>query len=132
MLATAPIAAPVVAQEAAGKMGLSSWASAAVSGDQYVSKSWGATPQAAGGDEDWIRSRFDEFWSEEGVEIRHSQSRHEARTLDPDLASMRSISPSFAYSVQRSRVKRDIERRELGWIEKSANKLGISLFKRKS
>ena len=31
--------------------------------------------------------------------------RHYARTLDPDLASMRSVSPSFAYRRQRDRLE---------------------------
>lgn len=112
-------AAPVVAQEAAAKMGLSSMVSAASMPAVGVGHAIGASP--ASSDDSWVKRAIAEYWSPQARRERENEAAHAARVLDPDLASMRSLSPSAAYSLQRARCLERIETERLAWYRTLLN-----------
>lgn len=106
-LGAAPIAAPVVAQEAAAKMGLQAVIGAGGLGYNSVG---GCHPVPAGSHLDWLKTRVKELADPEYVSQVRRDIRYNISRLDPDLASMRGISPSAAFSIQLDRVvKKRIE-----------------------
>ena len=105
LLAAAPVAAPVVAREAAQKAGVGV---VGLGIDQYASPgSCGSSPSNDEGVwlTDWCRRVLSKEWE--------AEKRREGKTwlpsrLDPDLASSRSLNLSAALRIQQDR---DIERR---------------------
>jgi hypothetical protein len=104
----APIAAPVMAKEAAAKMGMGIRLNDGPIGIPTISGGSFDQDQTS-----WLKKHLMRFDTEAGRRELDEQVRYVARTLDPDLASMRSVSPAFAYAQQRHRcMKRlDAERR---------------------
>lgn len=111
-LGAAPIAAPVVAQEAAAKMGLRSALGAAggLGGSRPVGYA-GECPVPDGGSHlDYLKTRLTRLLDPSYAEDMRRDIRGSVTTLDADLASMRGISPSAALSIQIDRiVKRNID-----------------------
>lgn len=129
LLATGPVAAPVAAQEAARKMGLVGLGS--LGGLQSIERNVGTAdcvPKPIA-EKEWTLTRWSQFWSDEERNYRILRAKDEARILDPDLASMRSVSPCGAYSIQRDRVLNRIERSELSWFERQSRALGLNLIR---
>ena len=95
---------PVVLKDASTKMGLEG----VIAGS---TRSFGASrlPTPPADDGSWIRRTLSRFWSASAVRERRQQAEWEARHLDSDLASMRSLSPAAAYRLQCDRQFRRIE-----------------------
>jgi hypothetical protein len=111
LIGVAPIAAPVAAQEAAAKMGLRSMLGAAggLGGGRLVGYAQECAP-ATGSHLDYLKSRLTRLLDPSYAEDMRRDIRGSITHLDPDLASMRGISPSAAMSIQLDRiVKRNIE-----------------------
>lgn len=125
LLAMAPVAAPVVAKEAATRMGLSSMAAAAFTGDQFYPGGVGSAMTQPTSNGDWIKQQIDQFVSPEARSGRLMQARQMAGRLDPDLAAMKSVSPSWAYAAQCDRAIARIEQNELSWLRKEADRSGL-------
>lgn len=121
LLAIAPAAVPVAAKEAASRMGLSAVTTMTATAANVGSSGY---PSPIG-EKEYLSDRISQFWTDEMREQRIENARHQARLLDADLASMRSMSPSAAYAIQRGRSVAREERREMGWLQASAKKLGI-------
>lgn len=105
LLAAAPVAAPVVAREAAQKAGIGT---VGLGVDQYSSSgSCGPSPSNDEGEwlTGWCRRVLSKEWEEE--KRREGKSWLPTR-LDPDLAASRSLSLSAALRIQQDR---NIERR---------------------
>lgn len=123
LIGAAPIAGPVVAKEAAAKMGMSSLlggAGAAMGGSGEALLRGGLNKQE-GSWLDWAQAELRNVFSERNVaEMRRRVIRNgEARLLDADLASMRSASPAAAYQLQIERcVARGLENERLNWLER--------------
>lgn len=121
----APAALPVIAKEAAGKIGLQGVLGGASS---FL------PPMSGGGDisagESWPQMMLRRFWRPSQQRERRTHAREHARRLDPDLAAMRSISPAAAYRIQ---VGRCLERSEREWqegfkeqvAEEAADRMGL-------
>lgn len=105
-------AVPVVATAAATKMGLVSGTSnlgtGAMSASSTLSGGHPGLPPS-GSFADYLRRQIKEFWSPDAKRQREAEAAQHARMLDPDLASMRSLTPSAAYHIQRGRVVKRIE-----------------------
>lgn len=103
LLPASVMAAPVAAKEAAAKMGLkgiTGW------GAGFVGGSGSAAPP--GIDKDWIKNALKELVDKDyRQQLTNDIRRYDARHLDADLASMRSISPAAAYHLQ---IDRSVER----------------------
>lgn len=123
--------APVAAKDAAAKMSIGAATSAAsdasglMAGLAPGASSYGAPMVAAPWQSDIDRvMRWKAFglpsWKQR--EIKHN-ARHQARVLDPDIAALRSLSPSAAYTLQRARIESTMLDRELdslrAWMEQS-------------
>lgn len=94
-------------------------------GDANAMAGFGAVPTA---DVGWAREALKDFWSEDKQSEIKARASVYARMLDTDLASMRSISPSAAYSVQMDRtLKREI-RAERNYLERTIRKYGGGLL----
>lgn len=106
LLGAAPIAAPVVAREAATKAGLAPLG-------MMAEGPYGCSPSQASISEtawvtEWCQRVFTKAWAEE--KRREGKMGYPQR-LDPDLASSRSLSLSAAMHIQREReIARRIER----------------------
>lgn len=130
--AAAPVALPVAAKEAAAGMGLQGLLGGASFGANMPEmgcntvgypKDACAPVNAA----DWLKQRLTELMSDESMERMRNDAKHSARYLDPDLASMRSVSPSFAYGRQ---IDRHVDRRIAGerkWMERDAKHIARKL-----
>jgi hypothetical protein len=111
LIGVAPIAAPVAAQEAAAKMGLSGALALGETARHYGGEVAQCLPEDPGSHRKWLLKELAELDSRERRSEYRRQERHDARILDSDLASMRSVSPASAYSFQLDRcVDRQIER----------------------
>lgn len=51
------------------------------------------------------------------------QARHNARVLDADIAAMRSISPSTAFTIQVEREMSRILKTETTWLERQLKEI---------
>lgn len=115
LLASAPLAARAVADQAAAKMGLST---AFDTSNAVYGQSMGVPMPARADGGSWVRQALADMMTDRSRQQRRDQAREEARVLDPDLASMRSLSPSAAYAIQRKRSYQritDRERKYLNW-----------------
>ena len=114
LLAAAPAAIPVIAKDAAAKMRLTS-----ITGpgeNHYM----GEAPSEAygwGSDASWIKDAIKKMFSEDAIQERMDHARHNARILDGDIASMRSLSPSAAYEIQVKRCYDRLTKKEKGNLE---------------
>lgn len=97
LMAAAPVAAPVVAREAAQKAGVTALG--------YGMPMGGGQPgQSVGGGNDWIRDWAKDVFSAAWKEARWQEIRsNPVGALDPDLASSKSLSLSSAVRIQRER-----------------------------
>lgn len=104
LLAAAPIAAPVVAREAAQKAGIGA---VGLGVDRFSSGDCGPSPSNDEGEwlTGWCRRVLSKEWE---AEKRREGKNWLPSRLDPDLASSRSLSLSAALRIQQGR---DIERR---------------------
>jgi hypothetical protein len=120
LLAAAPVAAPVVAREAAQKAGVTSLGLGAELASQGISG-----PSPYGGEKEWVSSWCREVlskgWADERRKAILSSS---VGRLDPDLASSRSLSLSAAMRMQR---ERDAER-SIANERESARRRYLKLF----
>jgi hypothetical protein len=127
LIGAAPIAAPVIAQEAAGKMGLQAIGTAYAGMELSGTADYNPVKEAVSpvNEGEWVRSEIAQFFSEPQRRNRRESIGSNITRLDPDLASMRSVSPSFAYSRQVDRTMARAERRETSWMRERAKVLGI-------
>lgn len=106
LLGAAPIAAPVVAKDAAQKIGLEG----ALGGN--IGPHFDGPMGVPDGDHrSWIKKALSRFWSPAQKRQRAESAEWMARRLDPDLASMRSLSPAAAYRIQYERCCGRIDQR---------------------
>lgn len=114
LLGTAPIAAPVVAKEAAVAAGLTSLGpSAAMGGMIAASGSYGAPmPQV-----EWLKESISLFGSDQKKRERKDRADGHARILHPNIASLRSVSPSAAYAINKEHLLAEIERRDWQYLQ---------------
>lgn len=130
----AAVAAPVAAKEAAQKMGLESLASMppGAGANAGIDSAFINAPPGLANDVDWAKRGLATLDSPREVAHRALMAKHQARILDADLAAMRSISPSAAYTLQRQRVEHWLrESRRSDFIEaiaESGKSLGKSLL----
>lgn len=125
LIGAAPIAGPVVAKEAAAKMGMGTLlgGAASLSGetmDAGYSISLDKETNMLG----WCKAELRNVFSDKNVSaVRQSIIRNgDARILDSDLAAMRSASPAAAYQIQIDRcVARRLEDERLSWLERIAS-----------
>lgn len=104
LLGAAPVALPVVAREAATKAGVGSGFSPDLLGTSAQVPMSGGTTEG-----EWITSVCKRVFSKDWeAEERERMKRWHVGSLDPDLASSRSLSLSAAVNIQR---QRNIERR---------------------
>jgi hypothetical protein len=132
-MAAAPVALPVAAKEAAAGMGLQGLLGGASFGTN-MPEAGGCNPIGYPQDAcapvnaaDWLKQRLTELMSDESMERMRHDAKHAARYLDPDLAAMRSVSPSFAYGRQ---IDRHVDRRIAGerkWMERDAKHIARKL-----
>lgn len=130
LLAAAPAAVPIAAKEAAAKMGLgtSVFGGAAGGGMEtaragYADKAMGpcAMPQAMQLAD--YQNQLKRLLSPESLAgIRDAATRNGVQ-LDPDLASLRTISPSAARQIQIDRNVQRIIASERRWIDKRISEL---------
>ena len=104
-------AAPVAASAAAAKMGLASTTSAAATS---MPPMFGAPMSEAS----WLQKSLSSLDLMPDWKLREikEHSRIYSRILDPDLASMRSVSASAAYMFQRGRYESSAVNRERQYI----------------
>lgn len=107
LLGTAPIAAPVVAKDAAATMGLLSLGRNAASVGATVMGYDGGPPNVTSR-ESWAARSLRLFWSRRSVKVREVHADALALVLSPNLASLRSISPAAAYAINRTRSRAKI------------------------
>jgi hypothetical protein len=126
LIGLAPIAAPVAAKEAAASMGLKTitTVSAGISGGGI----YGGGPPIA--DVSWVKRALAEFGNAKAQRHWDRHGRELARTLDSDIAAMRSISPAAAYQIQRGRLSIRIPLQERQYLEDELeqelkNRLGL-------
>lgn len=102
-------AAPAVAKEAASAaMGLSGpigQISAMVGANAATPSGYPISTNDSGS---WIQKALDRLNSDKGRAEIARDAKGMARILDPDLAALRSMSPSVAYRIQRSRIEDEI------------------------
>ena len=95
------VALPVAAKEAAGKLGLQGPLGWGVEGGLLHGPHPGsALASSADAESFWQRQLRKFTTSRSQQRYRRISARQDARRLDPDLASMRSISPAAAYALQ--------------------------------
>lgn len=122
LIAAAPVAAPVVAREAAQKAGVGSIGAVM---DAYPTGSSG-NQASSGGEREWLASWCKSVFSAEWeAEKRREGKNWQPSRLDPDLASSRSLSLSAAMRIQQDR---DIERR-ISREREDAQRRYFGLFK---
>jgi catalase (peroxidase I) len=123
LMAAAPVAAPVVAREAAQKAGLGV---VGLGVDQFGPGSSGCVPANPSSERDWLMSWCKQVFTAEWEE----EKRREGKSwwpskLDPDLAASRSLSLSAAMRIQQDR---NIERRIASEREEASRRY-FGLFK---
>lgn len=111
-LVAAPAAVPVIAKEAAAKLGLEG-ALGGMIGPHTLPGYGVPASLSTGASEHWAKRALREFWSPAKQRERAETIDGAARRLDPDLASMRSLSPAAAYQLQRTRCKARVEQKSL-------------------
>lgn len=120
LLASAPVAAPVVAREAAHKAGIGSLGVGAEMASQGISG-----PSPYDGEKEWVSTWCREVLSKGWADERRKDIlRSPVSRLDPDLASSRSLSLSAAMRMQR---ERDAER-SIANERESARRRYLKLF----
>ena len=112
VLAAAPAAVPVVLKEAASKLGLEGALGGSIAGGASGTP---AMPQPAGGN--WVKKAIKNFWSKSSKRERAQTVEWQSRRLDPDLASLRSISPAAAYQIQRGRYQVRVEEQSWEYLQ---------------
>lgn len=129
LLPASIMAGPVVAQEAAAKMGLRSVIGGASAG-KLVGYAGSPYPQDCNtgtpiSEIDWLKERLKSYADPEYLARIRRDMRMNVTRLDPDIASMRGISPSAAYSIQLDReVAKHIDH-ETGSLKQSLRRLGV-------
>ena len=126
LIGAAPIALPVAAKEAAVSMGLSGPLGAGAGMANtigYATSIGGPMPCDPASEGDYLRSRLAEIMSPQNLSRFRQEAKHEARMLDADIAAMRSISPSAAFSMQIERAVQKRIEQERSWIDQSIAKL---------
>lgn len=115
-VAASPTASAKAAAQAMGLSGALGGAAAAINEPRVIGHAGG--PYSSQSTLDHISQLMNEMMSERGKMERRLNAAEVARRLDPDLASMRSMSPSAAYAIQRKRSEAailDLERKRLRW-----------------
>ena len=124
----AGVAAPSLAKEAASKMGLQAGGSgsmaAKIAALQSESENFSA-PNSPMSPEGWLRHELKGMWGHEAVTERFEEACNQARHLDSDLASMRSLSPSVAYGIQVDRCYRRLTQRRKSYLEIAIENAGF-------
>lgn len=118
-LAVAPAAVPVVAKEAAVKMGLGDAAMLGLSGASY-----GIPNNVTGIDE--VSALRDQLKSLVGGETRSNairQARYGLSRMDGDLAALRSVSPSWVVGIQAERNADRNLSMERKWLQERLSRL---------
>ena len=106
------VSAPVIAKEATAKMGMDSLGYDSVIGGSVAPSDGGY------GTIEWARKRFEEITEKGNIESRRAEVRSYQSRMGPDLASMRSVSPSAAYNIQVERaIIRSMEREKRDVIQ---------------
>ncbi len=113
-LLVAPAAVPVAAKQAAAKMGLVAVTDVAAS--QFIGGDSVCGPDR--GNDDWAKRALKELMSKDKTQERWDQTIHQARVLDADLASLKSMSPSVAYGIQRERTYHRLTDNERRWLQR--------------
>ena len=121
LIGMAPIAAPVVAKEAAASMGLMSGSGGAVMAaiGQYANVPIGYPIQPMQDEASSIKDallRLDE-------DIEENRRGITAVYLDADIAALRSMSPSVARAIQVDRVVARERRQRKSWLERRLKQL---------
>lgn len=109
IMGAAPVAVPIAAKEASAKMGLLAPIGAPPEGGPLSSGLGGCS---VSGDDTgtYLANMLGGIDRGEEDKEFHRDAKYGARVLDPDLASLRSISPSFAYVTQRQRTFNEYKR----------------------
>ena len=108
LFAAAPAALPVAVKEAAEKAGIGSAATMAPVVDHGMAlpgPSWD-------GQIKWIKDRLLNLGSQQNAYNRHCRAEEQAHRLNPNLASLRSISPAVAYRIEYERQIKKLEERD--------------------
>ena len=122
LFAAAPAALPVAVKEIAAKAGIGSvtdlapvHAASAMAPDYAV----GAGPDGMGWDGNirWLKHRLSAVNTEHQRYHRRRRAEELAHRLNPNLASLRSVSPAAAYRIEVERRMKDLEEDD----RKSAN-----------
>ena len=122
-VAAAPVAAPVVAKEAAAKMGMGGGAGL-IGGANYAMPP-SAYPMAVPEDRgSYLNRMLKELDSGDRDHDIANDAKYAGRTLDCDLASLRSVSVSFAYQTQRARHVVEIKRQRRESILRELEAIG--------
>lgn len=104
-LGAAPIAGPVVAQEAAAKMGLQPLLGGIGGIGGSLLSQTGETPRSIEYNHlEWLKERLKRLADPEYLAEMRRDLKWQVNRLDPDLAAMRGISPSAALSIQIDRI----------------------------
>ena len=116
LMPAAPFAATAAAKEAAASMGLSGPINAA-GGFGLVGSigNAGAVPIPIA--EPWYIDALKRFASDETIQQHRAHAKSLACRLDPDIAAMRSLSPSQAYAMQVERCFERIRREQKTYID---------------
>lgn len=70
-----------------------------------------------------LRSMLARFVGKSAAELARDRKQVSVHALDPDLASMRSMSLDYRMRVQRDRNFAIMREQELGWMEQRINEL---------
>lgn len=131
LLGAAPVAGPSVAKEAARRMGL--YTAAFFAGVPQTAEQAGVTGSAApmagaaipdgpAGYLSYLRAELAEFYDEDQKQARADTARYYARALDTDLASLRSVSPAWAYQTQYARTMKRVDDERYATIQRRITK----------
>ena len=119
---------PVVATVAAQKMALVSATSTSAIGNNYGVPS--TMPSGIGSSlsyADQLKKTIKTFWSSDKLQERNNYAKSSSKTLDPDLASLRSVSASAAYTMQRARCEKIEHDRTMSYLQRElALALGLT------
>ena len=120
-------AAPVAAKEAAKKMGMEI-GTRSVNGVGIPLGNCFTSSEVSTSRTDYIRKRLRDLVGDRDQARITDHAKLSARQIDPDIAAMRSISPSFAFVVQLERCQKRIEaseRQSLLWELADCMEAGI-------
>lgn len=112
LMGAAPVGVPVAMKEAATKMGMGGLTQFAPTAPSLYGGECtipGPPPQDHG---QRLKDALAFIGSDDWLDRERRQARFTARALDPDLAAMRSLSPSAAYQLQIERIVADNLERE--------------------